>query len=84
MKEEEVIDLIIQLQYFLVRDNEEMFALFNEAYNEIMFASLTREETDAIYRKTVHSKAFAIKLDEEFEKEKERNSGALQYAMYGT
>jgi hypothetical protein len=84
MKEEDVIDLIIELQYFLVRDNEEMFAIFNEAYNEIMFASLTREETDAIYLKTVHSQAFKVKLDEEFEKEKERNSGALQYAMFGT
>jgi hypothetical protein len=84
MKEDDVIDLIVQLQYFLVRDNDEMFALFNDAYNEIMFASLTREETDEIYRKTVHSEAFKVKLDEEFEKEKERNSGALQYAMFGT
>lgn len=84
MKEEDLIDLIIQLQYFLVRDNEEMFALFNDAYNQIEHASLTREETDAIYRRTVESKEFGIKLDEEFEKEKERNSGALQYAMWGT
>lgn len=84
MKEEEVIDLIIQLQYFLVRDNEEMFAIFNEAYNEIMYASMTRDETNAIYRKTVASKAFEVRLNEEFEKEKEKNSGALQYAMWGT
>jgi pantothenate kinase len=84
MKEDDVIDLIIQLQYFLVASNDEMFVLFNDAYNEIMFASLTREETDEIYRKIVHSQAFKTKLDEEFEKEKERNSGALHYAMFGT
>lgn len=84
MKEDELLDLIIQLQYLLVSSNEEMLEIFNDAYNEIESSSLTREETDALYRKTVDSKAFEIKLDEEFEKEKERNSGALHYAMYGT
>jgi phosphoribosyl-ATP pyrophosphohydrolase len=84
MTQDEVIDLTIQLQYFLVKSKEEMLELFNEAYNKIDEVSLTREETDEIFHKTVHSKEFQVKLDEEFEKEKQRNSGALHYAMFGT
>ena len=84
MTQDEVIDLTIQLQYFLVKSKEEMLELFNEAYNKIDEVSLTREETDEIFHKTVHSKEFQVKLDAEFEKEKQRNSGALHYAMFGT
>jgi hypothetical protein len=78
-----MIELSIEIQY-LIAQPEELRNIFWENINQEWFKDnpKTLEEATTIYDNMVSTKTFNNRLNLEFEKEKERNSGALEYALF--